>query len=276
MRQDETFDIYESIVPHDAQEDMNDDANGVADVYDALAGDYDNLFTDCATAAESTYETLLRLLPGLRQASRILDCACGTGVECVSFAKRGYLVHGSDASRGMLARARRRFRTQGLRIPTTRCTWEELPRRFKPGSFDIVLCLGNSVSHCLDRSSLLASLRGMFAVTAVGGVLVIQLRDWDGLLAKKPRLTVGTVRREGEHRLIPMYIWNLRGMWLVSDVEIVFLELEGDVARTRSYSLPFCPIPSDDLLRSIRDAGFAQVDRYSLEDGWYAIHATKT
>ncbi len=254
---------------------MNDDADGVANAYDALADDYDNLFTDWDAAAESTYETLLRLLPGLRQDSRILDCACGTGIECLSLARRGYSVRGSDASRGMLERARRRFRTQGLRIPTTRCTWEELPRRFEPGSFDVVLCLGNSVSHCFDRSSLLASLRGMFAVTAVGGVLVINLRDWEGLLAEKPRLTVGSVRRQGERRLIPMYMWNLRGMWLPSDVEIVFLELDGDVARTRSYSLPFCPIPSDDLVRSSRDAGFAQVDRYSLEDGWYAIRATK-
>jgi ubiquinone/menaquinone biosynthesis C-methylase UbiE len=254
---------------------MNDDMDIVADAYDALAGDYDNLFTDCDTAAESMYETLLSRLPGLRQASRILDCACGTGIECLSLARFGYLVCASDASRGMLDRAQKRFRAQGLQIPTTRCTWEELPRRFDPGSFDIVLCLGNSLSHCLDQSSLLASLRGMFAVTAVGGVLFIQLRDWDGLLLEKPRLTVEPVRRQGEHRLIPMYIWNLRGMWLPGDVEIVFLELDGDVVRTRSYSLPFCPIPSDDLMRSIRDAGFAQVDRYSLEDGWYAIHATK-
>lgn len=269
------FDIDESIVPYHAQEEMSDEADEVADAYDALAGDYDKLFADCAAAAESTFETLLRLLPGLRRVSRILDCACGTGIECLSLARRGYYVHGSDVSRGMLERAQERFRTQGLRIPTTRCTWEELPRRFEPGSFDIVLCLGNSVSHCLDRSSLLASLRGMFAVTAIGGVLVIQLRDWDGLLAEKPRVTVGAVCRQGEHRMIPMYIWNLRGMWLPSDLEIVFLELDGDVVRTHSYSLPFCPIPSDDLIRSIREAGFAQVDRYSLEDGWYAIHATK-
>jgi ubiquinone/menaquinone biosynthesis C-methylase UbiE len=269
------LDIDESIVPDHAQEEMNDDAEAVADAYDALAGDYDNLFADCDNAAELAYETLLRLLPGLRQDSRILDCACGTGVECLSLVRRGYSVRGSDASRGMLKRARKRFRTQGLRIPTTRCTWEELPRRFDAGSFDVVLCLGNSVGHCLDRSSLLASLRGMFAVTAAGGVLIIQLRDWDGLLSEKPRLTVGAVRRQGEHRLIPIYIWNLLGMWQPSNVEIVFLELEGDLVRTRSYSLPFCPIPSDDLMRSIQDAGFAEVDRYSLGDGWYAIQATK-
>ena len=255
---------------------MNENTIDATLAYDALAGDYDNLISDCDAFAESIYETLLQLLPQLHSASRILDCACGTGIECLSLARHGYSVHGSDASPGMLKQARKRFQSHGLKIPTTQCTWEELPHRFKAGSFDIVLCLGNSISHCLSQSSLLASLRGMSAVTAVEGTLVIQLRDWDRLLAEKPRFTIGSAHRQGQRQLIPIYLWDLQKLWQPSNLEVIFLELEGDLVRPRSYTLPFCPIPSDALLKSIRDAGFTDVNRHELEDsGWYTLRATK-
>jgi hypothetical protein len=116
----------------------------------------------------------------------------------------------------------------------------------------------------------------MSAVTAVKGTLVIQLRDWDRLLAEKPRFTVGSAHCQGQRQLIPIYLWDLQKLWQPCNVEIVFLELEGDLVHPRSYTLPFCPIPSDALLRSIRDAGFKDVSRHGLEDsGWYTLRATK-
>jgi hypothetical protein len=116
----------------------------------------------------------------------------------------------------------------------------------------------------------------MSAVTAVEGTLVIHLRDWDRLLAEKPRFTIGSTHRQGQRQLIPLYIWDLQKLWQPSNLEIVFLELEGDLVRTRSYTLPFCPIPSDALSKSIHDAGFTDVNRHELEDsGWYILCATK-
>lgn len=255
---------------------MTAEAADVIAAYDALAGDYDNLYPNWDTAAESSYETLSGLLPALRDDSRILDCACGTGMECLSLARRGHCVQGSDASNGMLGRAVQRFESHGLHIPTTHCTWAELPRHFGSGAFDIVLCWGNSVSHCDSPSALAASLHGMSTVLSAGGTLAIQTRDWDRLLAEKPRFTVGNLLHRGDHHLIPMYIWSLRGMWQQSSVEIVFLELVGDVVQPRSYTLPMWPIPFDHLMHAVADAGLTGIERRGRGDGrWYALLAKK-
>jgi hypothetical protein len=116
----------------------------------------------------------------------------------------------------------------------------------------------------------------MSAVTAVEGTLVIHLRDWDRLLAEKPRFTIGSGYRQGQRQLISIYIWDFQKLWQPSTLEIVFLELEDDLVRPRSYTLPFCPIPSDVLLKSMRDVGFTDINRHEFEDsGWYMLRATK-
>lgn len=245
------------------------------DAYNTLACDYDALYTDWEAWAGRSYETLARLLPNLHAASGILDCACGTGVDCYALARHGHRVCGSDASKNMLARAAQRFRDGGLDIPTTECAWTELPDHYEHGAFDIVLCLGNSISHCDSRLSLVASLRGMAAVLAEGGTLAVETRDWERLVAEKPRFTVGQLRSHEGRQVIPLYVWDVSGMWQLSTVEILFLELEGENVRYRSHALPFWPIPYGDLAEALDEAGLRVLGREPGDEGRYVLLATK-
>jgi SAM-dependent methyltransferase len=251
-------------------------AEEVAAAYDALARDYDALCPDWEAWAAQSYETLSRLLPNLKSASRILDCACGTGKECYALAMHGHPVYGCDASKGMLERATQRFKAAALDIPTVQCTWAQLPDQYEGMAFDIVLCWGNSISHCDSCSTLKSSLQGMAAVLSGGGTLAIETRDWERLVAEKPRFTVGRLRCYEGRQLIPVYIWDVEGMWQPSKVEILFLELEGETVRHRSYVLPMQPIPYDDLSRSLEEAGLRLLGREpAMNEGRYVLLASK-
>jgi ubiquinone/menaquinone biosynthesis C-methylase UbiE len=70
--------------------------------YDLWADSYDDC--DASTVLD---EPLLLALAGEVRGRRVLDVACGTGRYARLMAERGAQVIGVDASRGMLARARR-------------------------------------------------------------------------------------------------------------------------------------------------------------------------
>jgi hypothetical protein len=176
----------------------------------------------------------------------------------------------------MLERARHRFAHRGLDIPTAQCKWADLPEHFGNQLFDIVLCWGNSISHCESLSALKSSLQGMAAVLARGGTLAVEIRDWERLVATKPRFTVGQLRCHDRRNVIPIYIWDVQGMWRASRVDILFLELEGDSVHYRSHELPMYPIPYDDLVKSLGDVGLQLRGRQAAADeGRYVLLATK-
>jgi ubiquinone/menaquinone biosynthesis C-methylase UbiE len=136
---------------------MTPGADGAVAAYDGFARDYDALYPDWEAWAERSYETLCRLLPDLDVASGILDCACGTGMECYALATHGHRVHGSDASEKMLERARHRFADRGLGIPTTHCSWEDLPERFGTQRFDVTTFATGATSCRCTRSRTMTS-----------------------------------------------------------------------------------------------------------------------
>jgi hypothetical protein len=159
---------------------------------------------------------------------------------------------------------------------STALKWADLPGHFGNQLFDIVLCWGNSISHCESLSALISSLQGMAAALARGGTLAVEIRDWERLVATKPRFTVGQLRCHDQRNVIPTYIWDVRGMWQASKVEILFLELQGDSVHYRSHELPMYPIPYDDLVKSLGDVGLQLRGRQAAADeGRYVLLATK-
>jgi glycine/sarcosine N-methyltransferase len=117
-------------------------------------------------------------------ARRLVDAACGTGMHAIALAKRGYRVVGADVSVGMIQQARTNaagldcdvsFRVAGL---------GELAPQLD-GSYDAVLCLGNSLPHLLTAEALRAALVDFHRVLRRGGLLMIQNRNFDRVMQDK-------------------------------------------------------------------------------------------
>lgn len=206
----------------------------------------------------------------------VLDCACGTGTDAVALARAGYRVWASDGSEAMVDAARRRVTEAGVDVRVAVCRWDDLPDRI-PGPFDLVLCLGNSISHLPgDRAD--AAFRGMAGVLAGGGRLVLNARNWEKLRRDRPRLTFPerVVEREGR-RCVPLYIWSYGEGWDAKHgVEIAFLvETSGRLAARR-HELTFWPFRRGDLHARLTGAGLRVVaDDYDAEADWYEVLAER-
>ena len=83
----------------------------IAALYDAVAGEYDRLVAEDGWMRRGLwrrYDALFQ--PG----ERVLDVACGTGLDTLYLARRGLAMHGVDASPGMVETLRAKADSMGL------------------------------------------------------------------------------------------------------------------------------------------------------------------
>ena len=90
--------------------------------YDGLAADYHLVYGDRWDEAVARQGAVLewvirRTLPGARD---VLDCSCGIGTQAIGLARRGFRVHGTDASPRSIERARAERRGSA---PTSPSGW---------------------------------------------------------------------------------------------------------------------------------------------------------
>ena len=103
----------------------------MADSYLSLAADYDWLFDDDGLTSGDAISSpaTARLLQRTGRGSAVLDASCGTGINAVVLARRGFDVWATDGSEAMIEEAAARFRREQLAIPLRRCLWADLPVR---------------------------------------------------------------------------------------------------------------------------------------------------
>ena len=240
--------------------------------YDPFAQDYHWLCSDRVLSGEPFYEKHQQCLSALHPGTNILDCACGTGVSALALARHGLNVQASDASRAMIAEARKRADKEGVDIAFKTCTWCELPNQFDL-RFDIAFCCGNAIGHCQDETEMIASLRGMYEVLAPGGLLVLDSRNWEKLRAERPRFHLLGVRHREGRRCIPMYVWTFPRRWRDAHViEVVLIFEEGHRVWHTCYPIAYHPFRFEELIDRMASAGFVDIDSdYDLSKNGYCV-----
>jgi len=125
--------------------------------------------------------------------NKLLDVACGTGVDSIMLLESGFNVTSVDASDKMLKYAlkerwNRRKEPAFDQWCIEEANWLTLHDDIhKPGQgFDAVLCLGNSFAHLPDPTGDLAqiklAIRNFYEMIKPGGVLLIDHRNYDYIL----------------------------------------------------------------------------------------------
>ena len=118
--------------------------------------------------------------------ARVLDCACGTGRDLITFHSLGCEVVGSDLSPSMLEKARKNLTAAHVDAPLYRMDFRDLPTHFDQ-PFDAVVCLSGSLLEVPDETEMLRGLRSMHAVLRQGGLLVLTQGMTDKLWRERPR-----------------------------------------------------------------------------------------
>jgi glycine/sarcosine N-methyltransferase len=255
-------------------------------MYDDFSADYDR-FVDwpARLAAELPFVEQELQRAGAR---RVLDAACGTGMHAVALAQRGYALVGADLSAAMIERARSNAAAAGVEARFEVAGFGGLAHTFgcapgleDPGldhppsaassgrrgltrtdtGFGAVLCLGNSLPHLLAPADLAAALADFAACLRPNGLLLIQNRNFDRVLARGERWMDPQVRREGDTEWLFLRFYDFEPDGTLT-FNLVTLRREGEgaggwcqqVAATRLR-----PLHQVELTTALTAAGFVEI-----------------
>jgi SAM-dependent methyltransferase len=170
-------------------------------MYDDFSSDYDR-FVNWPGRLAAELPFIERELQAV-EARSLLDAACGTGMHTLALAQRGYTALGTDLSAGMIERARANAEAAGLDVRFEVAGLGALCATVGAGSapyevLDAVLCLGNSLPHLLTPAELAKALADFAACLRPGGLLLIQNRNFDAVMARRERWMSPQAHREGE------------------------------------------------------------------------------
>ena len=184
---------------------MNDVVTGF---YDGLASEYHLLFADWDASVRRQGEVLDRLIGEMIGAGRqtVLDASCGIGTQAIGLALRGHEVHGTDLSPAAVERAGREAARLGASLTTGVADLRALET--VPGTYDVVLSCDNAVPHLLSDDDLGRAVAGMWSKLRPGGLLVVSIRDYDALLAARPRAELPRVFDRPDGRQIAFQVWD--------------------------------------------------------------------
>ena len=142
---------------------------------------YDLIYADKPYGAEVDYLEALFRRYRAGPVRSVLDIACGTGSHVNELARRGYTCAGSDLSQDMIRHARAKAAEAGLTVDYQTApmqSWSDgAPRH------DAVLCMFSAIDYLPDCASLKATLAGVRARLAPGGLFIFDF--WNGLEASR-------------------------------------------------------------------------------------------
>ncbi|MBK8791165.1 MAG: class I SAM-dependent methyltransferase [Holophagaceae bacterium] len=135
---------------------------------------------------------LLQRVLGAAPSRRALDLGCGSGEHTRFLTALGFEVTGVDASTSQLAAAREAD-PQGRYI---RAELTALTEGLEAG-YGAAICLGNTLPHLCEEAEVRAFFSGLAGRLAPGAPFLLQLLNYDRILARGER-TFPVVLRPGE------------------------------------------------------------------------------
>ncbi len=237
-------------------------------MYEALAGEYDR-FVNWQNRLAFEIPFILKQLDALGKGSNlhVLDAACGTGMHAIEIARHGYTSAGADLFPEMIKIARENALKAGVSIQFETAGFGELARFFPAGSFDALLCLGNSLPHLLTPQELSFALRDFAACLRPGGLLLIQNRNFDSVLAKHDRWMEPQSAEKGNEQWVFERFYDFEPDGLIR-FNIVTLKRTGQEEWRSEVSSTFLrPQKANELQAEVLQSGFEEVKVYGSMQG---------
>ena len=203
------------------------------------------------------------------------DASCGNGVQAVTLRARGYEISASDISEEMLNLTRAYAQEKQVDLHTFRSGWRELHQHMED-KVDVMLCVGNSISHTRDYTERVATLQQFYAILNEGGTLLLDTRNWDLMTEITLKYSVLKQREYKEKKYVPIYIWDPLQFEKESLLRLVFIEFSGEGQSEYERRITFTPFSHNSLLEACRDTGFkVEKDTFNMEDDRYYIYLKK-
>jgi len=228
--------------------------------YNRLAGAFD-IMTDWQKRLALEMPFLEKTLRA-RSALSVLDTACGTGWHSIALARKGFAAAGSDVSPAMIERARQNAAESRVNVFFTVADFSRLVKI--PGTFDALLCLGNSLPHVLSEPALRETFRQMKGKIRAGGAIILHNLNYDLRWKKQPRFFAA----EGNAENI---VWRFAdyGAEFITFHTALFERRGRDPAgwSVKVNSTLQKPWQAADLDRILSEEGFQNIEHFGGLDG---------
>jgi ubiquinone/menaquinone biosynthesis C-methylase UbiE len=188
--------------------------------------------------------------------THVLDAGCATGLTASLFAQRGIQTVGLDRVQAMLKQARSKFDSFGLPLRFCFGQFESLPKNFN-GSFDMVVCLANSIVGVETNEGLARSFKSFHQVLMPGGVLVLQLLNHESLQEGK----IHPIRMtRHEHVLYLRYLERVKQQVRLS---IIRADMGSTISSFEVFPDEYDAFSSLTLTKALQGAGFVNPRFYA-------------
>jgi len=231
-------------------------------MYDSLSADYDYFvnWPERLKVELPFLEAQLAAIDTGGRPKRVLDAACGTGMHAIELARRGYRVAGADLSAGMIERAAVNAKAAGVQMDFRVAGFGDLADIFS--DFDALLCLGNSLPHILALDELASALRDFYACLRTGGLVLIQNRNFDAVLASRERWMPPESRQVGDQEWLFLRFYDFDQDGLITFHVVTLARHAGAGWQQKDASTRLYPLRADELVQALEMAGFQQVVRF--------------
>jgi glycine/sarcosine N-methyltransferase len=236
-------------------------------MYDAISNDYDRFINWPGRLAVEMPFISQQIQKAAGSSGRVLDAACGTGMHTIALTKLGYQMSGADVSRGMIERARINASTADVPVHFEAAEFEHLADTFGQKTFDALTCLGNSLPHILDAAALAPTLVDFAACLRPGGLILLQNRNFDAVLARHERWMEPQAYRHNDSEWLFMRFYDFDADGLLS-FHMITLRRQGTDAWTQQVTTTrLYPLRQSELVEALRQAGFTDINSYGSMTG---------
>jgi ubiquinone/menaquinone biosynthesis C-methylase UbiE len=224
--------------------------------FEDMALDFDRLFADVGHLSNLEGETLASVLKE-HGALSVLDCACGTGVQSIELARRGYQLAASDVSATMLSQLHAKARLHHLSIETRLADFCDL-RAWQDKRFDAVICAGNSLTLVPDKDQIHRALESMIRAThSPGGVVIVGLHNYPKLQRQGQNLFVRHVNvgPGGPELILDLRLFETERV----QVTYLFIRWADDQWHMKTYTKSYIALSAEELRDAMLEAGMRAV-----------------
>jgi len=234
-------------------------------MYDSFSSDYDR-FVDWP----ARLKVELPFLEGQLRAGgahRVLDAACGTGQHAIALARLGFATAGADLGANMIACAEENARAAEAPVDFKQAGFGELTCAFGEHSFDAIVCLGNSLPHVLTPAALETTLRDFRECMRPGGLLIVQNRNFDSVLASRQRWMEPQAHREGQDEWLFMRFYDFEADGLLTFHVVTLRRVAGGAWGQSAVSTQIRALTQAELARALADVEFSAPTLYGDMSG---------
>ena len=221
-----------------------------------IASDFDRLFDDVENLTRLEGLALDHILRDYN-ASSVLDCACGTGIQSIGLAKLGYQVSASDISLRIIQELKTKAEADGLAITAKRAGFRDL-KGWQSARFDAVVCSGNSLTLVPKIEDIPRALTSMLRVVrASGGVVVVGMHNYLRLKQEGKNLLVRRISTDdGDGEIV----LDLRSFGADRvQITYMFINLVDTKWRLRTYTKSYLCLSANELRDTMLKVGFDSV-----------------